>query len=50
MLLPTPPSDEEKYSYLNGRRLPIYFFSVLAFLSLHLGAWLFSLSSPGFYW
>ncbi|KAJ7435963.1 nucleotide-diphospho-sugar transferase [Mycena galericulata] len=50
VVLPTPPSDEEKYSYLNGRRLPIYFFGVLAFLSLHLGAWLFALSSPEFYW
>ncbi|KAF7362763.1 Glyco-trans-2-like domain-containing protein [Mycena venus] len=50
VVLPTPPLDEEKYSYLNGRRLPIYFFGVLAFLSLHLGAWLFALSSPEFYW
>ncbi|KAJ6556363.1 nucleotide-diphospho-sugar transferase [Mycena capillaripes] len=50
LVLPTPPSDEEKYSYLNGRRLPTYFCSVLGFLSLHLGVWLFALSSPEFYW
>ncbi|KAJ7183102.1 nucleotide-diphospho-sugar transferase [Mycena filopes] len=50
MLLPSPPSDKEKYSYLAGRRLPIYFFGFLAFLSLHLAAWLFALSSPEFVW
>ncbi|KAJ7626849.1 nucleotide-diphospho-sugar transferase [Roridomyces roridus] len=50
VVLPTPPSDAEKYSYLSGRRFVLHCFGVLAFLSLHLGAWLFALSSSEFLW
>nr|GAT53586.1 predicted protein [Mycena chlorophos] len=48
--LPSPPTDEEKLSYLQGRRLPLYFFNLLAFTTLHGGAWLLIGSSSACYW
>lgn len=50
LVMPSGPTDEEKYSYLNTRRAPLYFFGVLSFLSLSAGMWLFAISAKPFYW
>ena len=50
LILPSAPTDEEKYGYLNTRRLPLYIFGVLSFLSLSGGMWLFAISAVPFYW
>ncbi|KAF8545433.1 nucleotide-diphospho-sugar transferase [Trichophaea hybrida] len=50
LVLPSAPTDEEKYGYLNTRRLPLYVFGVFSFLSLSGGMWLFAISAPPFYW
>lgn len=50
LVLPSGPTDEEKYCYLNTRRVPLYIFGVFSFLSLSAGMWLFTISAPIFYW
>ncbi|THW10040.1 family 2 glycosyl transferase [Aureobasidium pullulans] len=50
LLLPTGPTDVEKYSYLKTNRLGLYVFGVISFLSLSAGMWLFVISSVIFSW
>jgi cellulose synthase/poly-beta-1,6-N-acetylglucosamine synthase-like glycosyltransferase len=50
LVLPTPPTDVEKFSYLHTNRIPLYIVGVFAFLSLSAGMWLFSICSYQFYW
>lgn len=50
MILPTGPTDKEKYSYLKTNRLGLYVFGVISFLSLSVGMWLFVVSSVIFSW
>jgi cellulose synthase/poly-beta-1,6-N-acetylglucosamine synthase-like glycosyltransferase len=49
LVLPSPPSDEEKIRYLHTNRIPLYIIGVFAFLSLSAGMWLFVISSHDFY-
>ncbi|KAJ7775932.1 nucleotide-diphospho-sugar transferase [Mycena maculata] len=50
VILPYAPTDGEKYIYAKTRRLPLYFFGTFSFLSISAAIWLFSLSTPAFYW
>ncbi|KAF4552211.1 Hypothetical protein D9617_10g071910 [Elsinoe fawcettii] len=50
LILPTGPTDAEKYCYLHTNRLLLYAFGVLSFLTLSAGMWLFVVSSPIFAW
>ncbi|KAF9047517.1 nucleotide-diphospho-sugar transferase [Panaeolus papilionaceus] len=50
IILPTPPRDEEKVIYAQTRRLPLYAFGTLSFLSVSVGMWFFAVSSKLFYW
>lgn len=50
LVLPTSPTDKEKYSYLHTNRVPLYIFGILSFLSLGAGMWLFTLCATPFYW
>lgn len=50
LILPTGPTDKEKYSYLHTNRLLLYMFGMVSFLSLSVGMWLFVLSSVIFAW
>jgi cellulose synthase/poly-beta-1,6-N-acetylglucosamine synthase-like glycosyltransferase len=50
LVMPTPPDDKEKRSYLHTNRIPLYIVGVFAFLSLSVGMWLFTVSSSYFYW
>jgi hypothetical protein len=43
LILPSPPTDEEKILYLRTNRLPLYIFGVFAFLTLSAGMWLFTI-------
>lgn len=49
LVLPTPPSREEKYLYCKTNKYPFYVFGISSFVLLITGMWLFSLSSPAFY-
>lgn len=50
LVLPSCPTDKEKYSYLHTNRIPLYIFGILSFLSLGAGMWLFALCATPFYW
>lgn len=50
IVLPFPPTDDEKYLYAQTRRLPLYIFGTVSFLSVSVGMWFFSLSAEQFYW
>ncbi|KUI57550.1 Cellulose synthase catalytic subunit [UDP-forming] [Cytospora mali] len=50
LVLPTAPTDVEKFSYLHTNRIPLYIFGLFSFLSLSAGMWLFSLCATPFYW
>ncbi|KAF1809567.1 nucleotide-diphospho-sugar transferase [Eremomyces bilateralis CBS 781.70] len=50
LVLPSGPTDEEKYFYIHTNRIPLYILGVLAFLSLSAGMWLFALCSVIFSW
>lgn len=50
LILPSAPTEIEKYGYLHTNRLPLYCVGVFSFLSLTAGMWLFVLSSKYFYW
>ncbi|KAJ6592435.1 nucleotide-diphospho-sugar transferase [Mycena capillaripes] len=48
IVLPCPPTAEEKYVYAQTRRIPLYIFGSLSFMSVSVGMWFFSLSSSEF--
>ncbi|KAF9486074.1 nucleotide-diphospho-sugar transferase [Pholiota conissans] len=50
VILPSPPTDEEKTIYAQTRRVPLYAFGTLSFLSVSTGMWFFAISSKMFYW
>ncbi|KAJ7280911.1 nucleotide-diphospho-sugar transferase [Mycena rebaudengoi] len=50
VILPFPPTIEEKYIYAQIRRVPLYIFGTLSFLSVPVGMWFFSISSDMFVW
>ncbi|CAM9431027.1 unnamed protein product, partial [Sphacelaria rigidula] len=50
LVLPCGPSDEEKVSYADTRRVFILSFGMLGFSTLSVGMWLYSLSSIYFWW
>ncbi|KAJ7614387.1 nucleotide-diphospho-sugar transferase [Roridomyces roridus] len=50
IVLPYPPTADEKYQYVHTNRIPLYIFGTFSFLSISAGMWLFSLSTPDFYW
>ncbi|KKY29116.1 putative glycosyl transferase family 2 [Phaeomoniella chlamydospora] len=50
LIMPTGPTDTEKYSYLKTNRLLLYPFGLFSFLSLSAGMWLFVLSAKVFIW
>ncbi|KAJ7256338.1 nucleotide-diphospho-sugar transferase [Mycena rebaudengoi] len=50
VVLPFPPTIEEKYVYAQTRRIPLYIFGSLSFMSVSVGMWFFSFSSNQFYW
>ncbi|KAF9012615.1 nucleotide-diphospho-sugar transferase [Cyathus striatus] len=50
VILPAPPTDEEKYLYASTRRTPLYLFGTFSFLSVSVGMWFFAISSNMFYW
>lgn len=50
LVLPSCPTDEEKIIYVHTNRIFLYIFGVFSFLALGAGMWLFTLSSPAFYW
>ncbi|KAK3081424.1 hypothetical protein LTS18_006806 [Coniosporium uncinatum] len=50
LILPTPPTDGEKYAYLHTNRIPLYGVGLFSFLSLSAGMWLFAVTSPVFSW
>ncbi|KAF9562956.1 nucleotide-diphospho-sugar transferase [Agrocybe pediades] len=50
VILPSPPTDFEKTIYAQTRRLPLYLFGTLSFLSVSTGMWFFAISSKIFYW
>lgn len=50
LVLPSGPTDEEKYSYLKMNRVPLCATGVFSFLALSAGMWLFVITSVYFYW
>ncbi|KAJ6582533.1 family 2 glycosyl transferase [Mycena vulgaris] len=50
IVLPYPPTIDEKYLYAQTRRVPLYVCGTLSFLSISAGMWLFSLSTVEFHW
>ncbi|KAF9481194.1 hypothetical protein BDN70DRAFT_931094 [Pholiota conissans] len=50
LILPSAPTDYEKTSYAQTRRVPLYLFGTISFLSISAGMWLFTISAKGFYW
>jgi len=50
LILPTCPTDKEKYCYVNMNRLPIILCGVLSTGALSVGAWLFLKSSWWYCW
>ncbi|KAJ7729388.1 nucleotide-diphospho-sugar transferase [Mycena maculata] len=50
LVLPYPPTIDEKYLYTKTRRVPLYICGTLSFLSITAGMWLFSISTEEFYW
>ncbi|ROT38005.1 family 2 glycosyl transferase [Sodiomyces alkalinus F11] len=50
LVLPVCPDDREKVMYVHTNRILLYIFGVISFLALGAGMWLFTLSSPVFYW
>ncbi|KAF8952198.1 nucleotide-diphospho-sugar transferase [Flammula alnicola] len=50
IILPSPPTDAEKIIYAQTRRVPLYLFGTLSFLSVSTGMWFFAISSRLFYW
>ncbi|TFK44990.1 nucleotide-diphospho-sugar transferase [Crucibulum laeve] len=50
LVLPSPPTDAEKFLYAKTRRLPLYLFGTFSFLSVSVGMWFFAISTSMFYW
>ena len=50
MVIPHPPTDAEKLSYLRTNRLPFYALGIFSFVVLIAGVWLFTLAHPYFFW
>lgn len=50
MILPFPPSESEKYLYVNSNKNRLYVFGIFSSLLLIIGMFLFSLSDPSLYW
>ncbi|KAJ7236601.1 nucleotide-diphospho-sugar transferase [Mycena haematopus] len=50
LILPFPPTADEKYLYAQTRRTPLYIFGTISFLSISVGMWFFSISAEQFYW
>lgn len=49
LILPTPPTEEEKWLYRKSDGAIFYLLNSLSIVALLAGAWLFTLSSPSFY-
>ncbi|KAJ7132843.1 family 2 glycosyl transferase [Mycena crocata] len=50
VVLPYPPTTDEKHLYATTRRTPLYIFGSVSFLSVSVGMWFFSVSAQQFYW
>ena len=50
LILPSCPTDSEKYSYTNMNRIPILLAGIISALSLSVGAWLFIHVKWYFFW
>ncbi|KAH9845184.1 glycosyltransferase family 2 protein [Teratosphaeria destructans] len=50
LILPTCPTDDEKYSFVDMNRLPIILCGLVSTLSLSVGAWLFVHANWYFFW
>ncbi|KAF5342170.1 hypothetical protein D9611_001745 [Ephemerocybe angulata] len=50
VVLPSPPTDSEKYLYGQTRRLPLYLFGTFSFLSVSVGMWFFVIASKYYMW
>ena len=50
LVLPSPPTDTEKLSYLDSNRKLLFTTGVFSFLALAAGLWLFVQANPAFYW
>ncbi|KAH8647779.1 nucleotide-diphospho-sugar transferase [Xylariales sp. PMI_506] len=49
-ILPSPPDDKEKYSYVSMNRKFLLVFDLLSALAISVAMWLFVKSGPAFYW
>ncbi|KAK0639531.1 nucleotide-diphospho-sugar transferase [Cercophora newfieldiana] len=50
LVLPTGPTEEEKFRYVTTNRIPLYIFGVFSFLTLSAGMWLFAVCASIFAW
>ncbi|CAM9337250.1 unnamed protein product [Ectocarpus fasciculatus] len=50
LVLPCPPSDEEKVIYHNTGRFGLVTCAMISFVTLTWGMWLFTIVTPAFYW
>ena len=50
IILPTIPTDKEKYSYIKMNRTPLLICGLFSLLALSAGAWLFIKASPWYAW
>ena len=50
LVIPSSPTDKEKYSYVRMNRAPLMLCGILSLLSLAAGAWLFVKAAPYFAW
>lgn len=50
VVLPSPPTDTEKYLYERTRRLPLYLGGAFSFCSVSTGMWLFVTASRYYVW
>ncbi|CAM9213979.1 unnamed protein product [Ectocarpus sp. 12 AP-2014] len=50
LVLPCPPSDEEKIIYHHSGRLGLIMCAMISFAALTWGMWLFTMVTPAFYW
>ena len=46
IILPTAPTDKEKYCYIKMNRVPLMVCGIFSLLALTAGAWLFVKTSP----
>ncbi|KDR73343.1 hypothetical protein GALMADRAFT_270161 [Galerina marginata CBS 339.88] len=50
IVLPSPPTDDEKYLYAQTRRIPLYAFGTFSFLSVSVGMWFFVKATKYYWW